>query len=143
MAAPDITSFKLRFPELAGNAGNLDARINFYLADTIAELSVAAWGDRYAKAVELLSAHRLALAMQRSADAQTDGAGNVTVAQQGTIQSASADGLSVSFAGKQSQTSGTVVEEDYSQTPYGVEYMTLRARTLRRGRLASVGNNYP
>lgn len=140
MAAPDLASFKLRFPEF-GSA--LDARINFYLADTIAELDVRAWGIMYAKAVELLSAHRLALSQQRAAEAQTTAGGNVVIGQQGTIANASADGLSVGFAGKQSQSSGTVAEEDYSQTPYGIEYMTLRARTLRRGRLADVGQNYP
>lgn len=121
----------------------LDPRITFYLTDVILELSQPAWGISYAKACELLAAHRLALSQQRKAEAQTTEGGEVIIAQQGTIVNASADGLSVGFASKQSQTAGTVVEEDYSQTPYGIEYMTLRARTLRRGRLASVGNSYP
>ncbi len=140
MAAPDVTSFKARFPEFGSG---VDARITFYLADVVAELSKPAWGTVpiWAKACETLAAHRLALSQQRTAEAQVTDGGQVVIAQQGTIQNASADGLSVGFAGKQSQTAGTVAEEEYSQTPYGIQYMTMRARFLRRGRLASVGNS--
>lgn len=132
MAAPTVRSFKLRFPEFSGVD---DPTIEFWLGDVDSELSETAFGEHYNKAVETLAAHELALSNQRAANAQTDESGKVQTQPQGTVVSASADGLSVSLAAPKAAT-GTNREAYLSQTPYGTAYLSLRARCLRRARVA-------
>lgn len=132
MPAPSLPTFKLRFPEFGDG---IDDAITFWLGETDAELCESSFGTCYGVAVETLSAHKLALSQQRQANAQTDGSGSVQIQPQGTIASASADGLSVSFAVPKSAT-GNAREAYLSQTPYGIEYLSIRAKCLPRGRVA-------
>lgn len=133
MPAPSLVTFKLRFPEFGDG---LDTPIQFWLDEVGAVLCEASFGTCYGEAVETLAAHKLALSQGRQAGAQSNGAGNVQIQAQGAVVSASADGLSVSFATTKAATSGSNREAYLSQTPYGVEYLSLRSRCLPRGRVA-------
>lgn len=128
MAAPSVETFKIRFPELAGSG---DTVIQFWIDDVAAELSEPNFGDCYPVAVETLAAHRLALSLQRQAQASQGITPTV-----GAVQSASADGLSVSLAQHKAAT-GNAREVYLSQTPYGLEYLSIREKCLGRGRIAS------
>lgn len=128
MAAPSIVTFKIRFPELAVAT---DPVIEFWIDDVAAELSEPNFGDCYPVAVETLAAHKIALSQQRQAQA----AQGITPTA-GTVQSASADGLSVSMALSKAAT-GSGREAYLSQTPYGVEYLSIREKCLGGGRVSS------
>lgn len=128
MAAPSVETFKIRFPELA-SAG--DPVIQFWIDDVVAELCEPNFGDCYPVAVETLAAHRLALSLQR----QAQSAQGITPTV-GAVQSASADGLSVSLATTKAAT-GSGREAYLAQTPYGLEYLSIREKCLGRGRVTS------
>tara|TARA_R110002126_G_scaffold10384_5_gene47310 strand:- start:5971 stop:6363 length:393 start_codon:yes stop_codon:yes gene_type:complete len=128
MAAPSVDTFKIRFPELI-SAG--DTVIDFWIVDVVEELCEPNFGDCYPVAVETLAAHRLALSLQRQAQA----AQGIT-ATVGAVQSASADGLSVSLAVSKAAT-GSGRESYLAQTPYGLEYLSIREKCLGRGRVTS------
>ena len=126
MSAPSLTTFRIRFPEFVASA---DPVAQFWIDDVVAELSVPNWGDCYPVAVETLAAHRLALSLQRQAQI----AQGITPTV-GAVQSASADGLSVSLAVSRAAT-GSGRESYLAQTPYGLEYLSLREKCLSRGRV--------
>lgn len=128
MAAPSVDTFKLRFPELAGSG---DPAIQFWIDDVVAELCEPNFGDAYPVPVETLAAHRLTLSLQRQAQAEQG-----ITATVGTVQSASADGLSVSLAVSKAAT-GSGREAQLAQTPYGLEYLSICEKSLSRGRLTS------
>lgn len=133
MAAPSPETFKTRFPEFASIAGGV---IQFWIDDVEAVLSDA-WGDCYPVAVETLAAHRLALSQARQANASTSANGAVEISGGiGAITSASADGLSVSFAVPSVAANGSVTDAALSRTPYGIDYLALRASCMPRGRVA-------
>ncbi len=127
MPAPSRATFRMRFPEF--DPINDDV-VDFWLDDTIAELSETNFGDCYGVAVETLAAHKLSLSGQR----QTQTAEGVQPIS-GAVQSASADGLSVSFGASKAST-GSGREYYLSQTPYGIDYLSIREKCLGRGRLA-------
>lgn len=129
MAAPSVTTFKIRFPELAASG---DPVIEFWIDDVVTELYEPNFGDCYPVAVETLAAHRLALSLQRQ-EQVNGGAGALKV---GTVQSASADGLSVSLTTPRAA-AGSGREAWLAQTPYGLEYLSIREKCLGRGRVAS------
>lgn len=133
MAAPSPATFKFRFPEFASIA---DEVIQFWIDDVEAVLSDA-WGDCYPVAVETLAAHRLALSQARQANASTSANGAVEISGGiGAITSASADGLSASFAVPSVAVNGSVNDAALSRTPYGIDYLALRASCMPRGRVA-------
>lgn len=121
----DAATFKILFPEFVDVP---DARITLGLAGAEGELSATLWGNCYAKAVYWLTAHELSLALARQAEG--DDGGSVAT---GRIQSASVEGLSVSFA---VPTNSTANADWLSQTPYGQAFAALARRCLQRAWLS-------
>ena len=132
MASPSVPTFKIRFPELSCSG---EGTIQFWIDDVAAELSECSFGDGYPVAVETLAAHRLALSLQR----QSQAAQGITPTV-GAVQSASADGLSVSLATPRAA-AGSGQEAYLAQTPYGLEYLAIRERYLSRGRVSSCASS--
>ena len=130
MATSD--TFKLAFPELC-DVG--DEVIEFWLAKSVAYLCPDSWGACFEDACLYLTAHRIALSLQRKQSGA--GGGNAS----GAVQSASADGLSVSYALPQYLTQGTIDEANYGKTPYGQEFLQLRSTCIPAGRLAGTVQN--
>lgn len=128
----DLVTFRLAYPEFQTVS---DAAVQFRLDDAIEQLNEAAWGLCYAKAVLSYAAHELALSQARIAAASVDeDNGAVSIAPTGQITQASAEGLSVSFAGP---SQGEGADSAYfAQTPYGQNYLALRRQCLSRGELS-------
>lgn len=121
----DLATFRALWPELDSVP---DAVVQAYLDDAAATLSAGAWGNCYAKAQLLYAAHMAALYAAR----QNAAAGGVAVGG-GPIQSASAEGLSVTFA---IPTNRSETATWWALTPYGQEYWVLRGRCLRKAYLS-------
>lgn len=129
--AADLATFRLYFPEWGAVA---DARVQLYLDDAEAYLNKQIWGDCYDKAVLYWSAHKLALSEQRVA--QGSGAGGSGA---GPLTSASVDGVSVGYAAPAWATGTNAGDAEYSKTPYGQEYLSLRQACLPSGLLMRCG----
>ena len=128
---PDLPTFRIVYGEFASVA---DATVQFWLDDATDTLSERAWGRCYAKACLSYAAHNLALSMNRTANAVDAGDGIVETGASGTVASATADGLSVSFAVPNSATQDDA-NAYYAQTDYGKRYMALKRECLSRGGL--------
>ncbi len=126
---PDLATFRALYPEFASVA---DAAVQVQLTVAGDELDQGAWGLCYAKAVLTYAAHMLALSQARVAAAQVVGAG-VVLPPTGQVQSAGAEGLTVSFAVPQGQGAAAAW---YSQTPYGQAFLAYQRQCLSRGRLS-------
>jgi hypothetical protein len=130
--AVDLKTFKALFPEFCSIDDDV---INLWLSETLDYLSAAAFGDCYDRAALYFTAHELAMSQARLASAQeSDGA--VVVQGGGIVQSASAGGLSVSYATPQFAVNGNADDAYYAQTPYGIKYLKLRDTCIGSGRLA-------
>lgn len=125
---PSLALFRILFPEFASVS---DETIQAYLDGNIEVLSMPAWGACYGRAVMYLAAHELALSQARIASSVD--AGGVVVAPTGVVQSASAEGLSVSFAVPSNRSEYAAW---LAQTPYGQRYLALMRSCLSRGRLS-------
>lgn len=128
---PDLATFRALFPELAAVP---DAAVQVWLDDTLDTLDAGAWGLCYAKAVLFLTAHALSLSQQRVAGASTSAGGAVVVPTGGQVQTATAEGLTVSFA--VTARAKSAAQELLAQTPYGLAYSALQRQCLSRGRLS-------
>lgn len=128
---PNLETFRIIYPEFVTID---DTVVQFWIDDAIEFLLESAWGKCYPKAVLSLSAHELSLTQSRQANSAVNAAGLVEVGQSGIISSASEGDLSVSFESK-SETAKTADSSIYSQTPYGLQYLSLRRQCLRRGTL--------
>jgi len=125
----DLATFRALFPEFASVA---DPAVQVQLDAAGDELDATAWGLCYPKAVLTQAAHTLALSQARVAAAQIVGAG-VVLPPTGQVQSAGAEGLTVSFAVPQGQSAAAAW---YSQTPYGQAFLAYQRQCLSRGRLS-------
>lgn len=123
-----IKDIKDIFPELCDVSDNV---AEFWLNHVTDYLCQQSWGDCYDKAVLFLTAHEIALSLQRQASGSAAGG-----SAGGVVQSASADGLSVSYSVPDYMVNGTIDETQYAKTPYGQKYLQLRDSCLANGRLA-------
>ena len=129
--AADIEKFKALFPELCSLGDNT---IEAWIAEAIDYLCPDSWGECFDRACNYYAAHELALAGQRQDEVTGSGAG-------GVVQSASAGGMSVSYAVPNFAVNGTIDEAVYATTPYGKKYLQLRDSCLPSGRLAGTKEN--
>lgn len=127
----NLAGFRVAFPEFASLA---DDRVQTYLDQAGEELDAKVWGGCYPRAYLNYAAHFLALAEVNRGSAVIGANGAVQVQQSGQIQTATAAGLSVTFAGSNRMRSAT--EEFFNQSQYGQAYCALRRQCLRRGRLS-------
>lgn len=127
----DLPGFRLLFPEFE----SLDnERVQTYLDMAEEDLDAKVWGAAYPRAYLNYAAHFLALAEVNRGSAVIGTNGAVQIQQSGQLQTATAAGLSVAFAGSARQRSAT--EEFFNQSQYGQAYCALRRSALRRGRLS-------
>jgi hypothetical protein len=132
----DLATFRILFPEFDSVS---DAEVTVYL-DLADDLSEDEWGDCYAQAALLYSAHLLSLSQIRRAAASTSTDGFVVVPNSsGSMTSATADGLSVGFAIPTVVQNGSDRDAWLNQTPYGQQYSALKRSCLSKGRLNSCG----
>ena len=131
--ASSLETFKMMFPELCDVDDNI---VTLWLTQADAYLCEQTWGKCYESACLYLAAHDLALSKQRQASASAAGGGAA-----GVVQSASADGLSVSYSTPMFATQGSIDETQYAKTPYGQKYLQLRDTCIGNGRLAGSVQN--
>ena len=127
----DLTSYRALYPE---HGPVVDAVIEAQLAVALDHLSRKSWGGCYPRAVLTYAAHEVALAQARKAGTVTTESGQVLGHATGTVASASAGGLSVSFAIPAAASSSDAAY--FSQSAYGQRYLALMRECLSRGRLA-------
>lgn len=122
MAAPLVT-FRVVAPEFATVD---DATVNVWLDLTAPLVSRKRFGRVYEQALALLTAHRMKTANVGSDESDSgglDNLGGVGVAFK--VASYSSGGESISF-NNSALTSKISPDAEYSQTAYGVQYLTLR-----------------
>lgn len=128
----DLPGYRALYPE---HGPIVDAVIKVQIAAALEHLSRQRWGRCYPRAVLTLAAHEVALAQARQAGAVITENGQVVGQAAGTVASASAGGLSVSFA-----VPASAIRSDaayFSQTAYGQRYLALLRECLSRGRVVS------
>lgn len=106
---PTLENFRALFEEFASVA---DAKIQLFLDEAIEKMNS---DECYGTATLYRAAHELALNLQATDSENVSGAGALT--------SASADGLSVSFA--QVDWANSADGSYWAKTPYGQKYMQL------------------
>lgn len=121
----DLATFRALYPELNDVP---DATVQAYLDDAGITLLSANWGRCYEKAKLLYAAHYAALFKARQAAAAGGGA-----VGGGPIQSASAEGLSVSFAIPSNRSEAATW---WALSPYGQEYLVTQRQCGRRAYLS-------
>ena len=106
MEEPNIEQFRKIFPEFSEIA---DCRIDFFMSQAKNQISTTAFGDSYAYAVYLVTAHILTIS-------------DPARAQNAAITSEKAGDLSVSY-----NVAGGIGDgfDEYRQTQYGLQYITL------------------
>lgn len=129
----DADTFKAMFPEFCDVA---DSTVSIWITEGQDFLCPDAWGDCFHRAVLYFTAHNLAQAQQRAANTRSRGGKTVVSGGSGALQSASAGGLSVSYATPQFATQGNADEVDFATTPYGIKYLSLRDTCIAAGQLA-------
>ena len=128
----DLPGYRALYPE---HGPIVDAVIEVQIDAALEHLSRQRWGRCYPRAVLTLAAHEVALAQARQAGAVITENGQVVGQAAGTVASASAGGLSVSFA-----VPASAIRSDaayFSQTAYGQRYLALLRECLSRGRVVS------
>lgn len=117
----DIGTVRALFEDLATVPDDI---VQTYLDDAAVTLSASAWGLCFVKAQLYYAAHHCALYRASVApDAESRGVG--------AIQSASAEGLSVTFAAPAGRGESQLW---WAQTPYGTSYLALQRQCLRQSR---------
>ena len=127
----DLPTYRALYPE---HGPVLDAVVEVQIDAALDHLSRKNWGRCYPRAVLTWAAHEVALAQARQAGAVITEGGQVVGQASGTVASASAGGLSVSFAVPASASSSDAAY--FSQTAYGQRYIALMRECLSRGRIA-------
>lgn len=127
----DLPTYRALYPE---HGPVLDAVVEVQIDAALDHLSRNSWGRCYPRAVLTWAAHEVALAQARQAGAVITEGGQVVGQASGTVASASAGGLSVSFAVPASASSSDAAY--FSQTAYGQRYIALMRECLSRGRMA-------
>ena len=128
----DLPSYRALYPE---HGPIVDAVIEVQIDAALEHLSRQRWGRCYPRAVLTLAAHEVSLAQARQAGAVITENGQVVGQAAGTVASASAGGLSVSFAVPASASRSDAAY--FSQTAYGQRYLALMRECLSRGRVVS------
>lgn len=128
----DLSGYRALYPEHGPIA---DAVITVQIDAALEHLSRQRWGRCYPRAVLTLAAHEVSLAQARQAGAVITENGQVVGQAAGTVASASAGGLSVSFAVPASASRSDAAY--FSQTAYGQRYLALMRECLSRGRVVS------
>ncbi len=126
----DLPSYRALYPEHEPLA---DSLIELQLCEAREHLSASGWGRCYERALLLWAAHELALSQARQASAAKTDAGHVVVQASGTVTSASAAGVSVTFAVPIAARSHEAAY--FNQSPYGQRYLALMRECLSRGRV--------
>lgn len=127
----DLPTYRALYPE---HGPLLDSVIEAQIDAALHHLSRRSWGRCYPRAVLSYAAHEVALAQARKAGAVTTESGEVVGQASGMLTSASAGGLSVSFAVP--STANSVDAAYFSQSAYGQRYLALMRECLSRGRMA-------
>ena len=128
----DLPTYRALYPE---HGPLLDAVVEVQIDAALDHLSRKNWGRCYPRAVLTWAAHEVALAQARQAGAVITEGGQVLGQASGTVASASAGGLSVSFAVPASASRSDAAY--FSQTAYGQRYLALMRECLSRGRVVS------
>lgn len=128
----DLPGYRALYPEHGPIA---DAVIEVQITAALEHLSRQRWGRCYPRAVLSFAAHEVSLAQARLAGAVITEGGQVVGQAAGTVASASAGGLSVSFAVPTSASRSDAAY--FSQTAYGQRYLALLRECLSRGRVVS------
>ena len=126
----DLPSYRALYPE---HGPIVDAVIEAQLDAALDHLSHKSWGRCYPRAVLTYAAHEVALAQSRMAGTVTTESGEVVGQATGAVASASAGGLSVSFALPASASRCDTAY--FSQSAYGQRYLALMRECLSRGRM--------
>lgn len=126
--ALDTETFKAFYPEFCNVA---DSVLTVWLDEAGSYLCPDTWGDCFDRACRFWTAHNLSQSQARTANASAGQASG-----SGAITSASAGGLSVSYAVPDFAVNGGADEIDYSKTEYGIKFMALRDQCFGGGRLA-------
>lgn len=127
----DLPTYRALYPE---HGPLLDSVIEAQIDAALEHLSRKHWGRCYPRAVLTYAAHEVALAQARKAGAVTTESGEVVGQATGAVASASAGGLSVSFAVPASASRCDAAY--FSQSAYGQRYLALMRECLSRGRMA-------
>lgn len=122
------------FSFLASSDPNRQALINEFLVNAAAQVNAAWAGSRYGRMVALLAVHRLVLRDRAQSEAQSSGMSNPAdlflMPSLGPVSSISGSHGSSSVS-LTSVKAGKEGEADYyAQTPFGIEYFSLRRRPL-------------
>lgn len=110
------------FPEFADIA---EGAVKRQLDLSNMTLSRPAWGKWWRHAVELFTAHYLALRFNLAAALVENGMRSPTAVGITTSQSANTTGLSESSTLNGLATSADAIEADFARTTYGLEYLSL------------------
>ncbi len=130
----DLTTFRQLFPAL-NTVDDTTVQNNLDSAGCV--LDENQWGCTLAEAQLYLAAHQIAWGQNVQVASNVDGNGNViSNPTAGSLTSASADGLSVSYGASMQKTSGNPLDAYYSSTPYGVAFLALKYRQMPIGTLA-------
>lgn len=103
---PTLVEFREIFPEFASSS---DARVQYFMDLATAQVNTTAFGDCYAQAVYLLTAHNLTMM-----DPSRASSGSKSMEKVGD--------LAVSY----DTSSGTGMDAEFNQTQYGKQFLQLR-----------------
>lgn len=103
---PTLADFRIVFPEFASTS---DARVQYYMDLAVAQVGKIAFGDCYAQAVYLITAHNLTMM-------------DPSRATSGSKSSEKAGDLAVSY----DTSSGKGMDAMFNQTQYGKQFLQLR-----------------
>lgn len=127
---PNLATFRIIYPELASAS---DAAVELWLDDAISNLVEGSWGPCYGRAALSWAAHNVALGLRSTAETSEGENGGIEQTPTGAVISASAEGLSVTFA--QGDRSNPAMLW-WNQTSYGQAYLAAQAQCLGRGGLS-------
>lgn len=130
----NLATFRKLFPGLATID---DTDVQESLDRAGCELDDDNWGCTKPQAQLYLAAHQIAWTQNAAASTIVDENGNViTNPTAGSLSSASAGGLSVSYSQTMQATSGNPLDAYYSSTPYGVVFLSLKYQRMPMALLA-------
>lgn len=115
-SAPTYAEFVAKYPAFASLT---EAAVQDQIDESAALLFLGAWGDWYSTAVELDTAHNLALSSMLMTDATT------AVIGSGIVSSASAAGVTTSFATPELGEKRTS-RDWYTKSIFGQKFLRLR-----------------
>lgn len=128
MSSPTLAEFRLRFPEFSATS---DEVAEMHLSDAALECAARAWGAFWARGVQLLAAHLLAVSLAQQEALSSMGALGGAAAG-GGVASMATGRESISFGAAGSAVSGradlSTGDALLATTRYGQEHLRLRKR---------------